>query len=50
MQSISDIVYGKGFSMFNFLLQTFVMKLKSLPLNVVYISRSITVGEGITEK
>lgn len=49
VQSLADIPYGKGYSMFNVMLQTFVMELKGLPLNVVYISRAITVGEGIKE-
>lgn len=48
-QSLSDIPYGKGYAMFNGMLQTFVMELKGLPLNVVYISRANTVGEGIKE-
>lgn len=47
VQTLADIGYGKGFSMFNTVLQEMVMDLKALPLNVVYISRAITEGEGI---
>ena len=42
VKSLSDIPYGKGFSMFNSMLQELVMDLKALPMNVVYISREIT--------
>ncbi|APX73134.1 ATP-binding protein [Companilactobacillus allii] len=37
--SLADIGYGAGFSLFNSMLQELVMNLKSLPMNVVYISR-----------
>ncbi len=47
VQSLSDIPYGKGFSTFNQTLQGLVMALKALPLNVVYISRIATEGEGL---
>jgi hypothetical protein len=47
VQTLADIGYGKGFSMFNTVLQELVMDLKALPLNVVYISRAVTEGEGI---
>ena len=39
VQALSDIPYGKGWTMFNTVLQQFVMDLKALPLNVIYISR-----------
>ena len=42
VSSLSDIGYGKGFSMFNSMLQEMVMDLKSLPMNVIYISREDT--------
>lgn len=42
VKSLSDIPYGKGFSMFNSMLQELVINLKALPMNVVYISREIT--------
>jgi len=40
--SLADIGYGKGFSMFNSMLQELVMDLKALPMNVIYISREDT--------
>ena len=39
--ALSDIPYGKGFSMFNSFLQQMVMDLKSLPMNIIYISREL---------
>lgn len=39
VKSLSDIGYGKGYATFNTVLQDLVMNLKSLPLNIVYISR-----------
>lgn len=39
VQALSDIPYGKGWTMFNTVLPQFVMDLKALPLNVIYISR-----------
>lgn len=45
VQSLADIPYGKGFSLFNTVLQQFVMDLKSLPMNVIYISRVAYEGE-----
>jgi len=47
--TLADIGYGKGFSMFNSVLQQLVTDLKALPINVVYISRANKVGEGIQE-
>lgn len=44
VQALSDIPYGKGFSLFNSVLQQFVMDLKALPMNVIYVSREIEVG------
>lgn len=41
VQSLADVGYGKGYAMFNAALQQFVMDLKALPLNVIYISREI---------
>lgn len=41
VQALSDIPYGKGYAMFNTALQQFVMDLKALPLNVIYISREL---------
>lgn len=39
--ALSDIPYGKGYAMFNTVLQQFVMDLKALPMNVIFISREI---------
>lgn len=39
VDALSDIPYGKGYATFNSILQEMVMELKSLPINVVYISR-----------
>lgn len=51
VQALSDIAYGKGYAMFNTALQQFVMDLKALPMNVIYISREISTTDentGIT--
>lgn len=39
VDTLNDVPYGKGWSQFNAVLQTFVMELKALPLNIIYISR-----------
>lgn len=39
VKSLADIGYGKGYATFNTVLQDLVMNLKSLPLNIVYVSR-----------
>lgn len=39
VESLADIPYGKGFSTFNSVLTEFVMSLKPLPFNVIYVSR-----------
>lgn len=41
VQALSDIPYGKGYAMFNSVLQQFVMDLKALPMNVIYVSREL---------
>jgi hypothetical protein len=41
VQSLADMPYGKGFALFNSVLQQFVMDLKALPMNVIYISREL---------
>lgn len=46
VKSLSDIPYGKGYSLFNSMLQELVMNLKALPMNVVYISREDTRSDG----
>lgn len=45
VQALSDIPYGKGYAMFNTVLQQFVMDLKALPMNVIYISRELTITD-----
>lgn len=42
VQALSDIPWSKGYAMFNSALQQFVMDLKALPMNVIYISREIS--------
>ena len=46
VKTLSDIPYGKGFSMFNSMLAELVMNLKALPMNVIYISREDTRSDG----
>lgn len=41
VQALSDIPYGKGYALFNSVLQQFVMDLKALPMNVIYVSREL---------
>lgn len=41
VQTLNDIPYGKGFTTFNSVLQQFVMDLKALPMNVIYVSREL---------
>lgn len=45
VKALADIAYGKGYATFNAVLNTLVLDLKSLGLNVVYISRVETVTE-----
>lgn len=45
VQALSDIPYGKGYAMFNTVLQQFVMDLKALPMNVIYISRELSITD-----
>ena len=45
VQALSDVPYGKGYSLFNAILQQFVMDLKALPMNVIFISREIEVTD-----
>ncbi|QNQ80807.1 ATP-binding protein [Lactobacillus sp. PV034] len=50
VQSLADIAYGKGYAMFNAALQQFVMDLKALPMNVIYISREISITDEDTNR
>lgn len=45
VQALSDVPYGKGYSLFNTILQQFVMDLKALPMNVIFISREIEITD-----
>ena len=45
VQALSDIPWSKGYAMFNPALQQFVMDLKALPMNVIYISREISITD-----
>lgn len=45
VQALSDIPYGKGYAMFNSVLQQFVMDLKALPMNVIYVSRELQIAD-----
>lgn len=44
-KTIADIQWGKGYSELNVILQTFVMELKALPMNVIFISREVDVTD-----
>lgn len=50
VQALSDIPYGKGYAMLNSAIQQFVMDLKALPMNVIYISREIGITDEDTGK
>lgn len=50
VQALADIPYGKGYAMFNSVLQEFVMELKALPMNVIYISRELTITDERTNR
>lgn len=49
VETLGDIPYGKGYAAFTNILQELVIELKSLPMNVIYISRNATKLEGTTE-
>ncbi|MFT0832570.1 AAA family ATPase [Streptococcus agalactiae] len=42
VKSLSEIPYGKGYDYFNQVVTEMVLDLKSLPMNVIYISRQIS--------
>ncbi len=50
VQYIGDIPYGKGFGIFKSIFTALVVKLKALPMNVIYISRYSTINENGIEK
>lgn len=49
VETLGDIPYGKGYTAFTNIFQQLVIELKSLPMNVIYISRNATKMEGQTE-
>lgn len=49
VETLGDIPYGKGYAAFTNIFQQLVIELKSLPMNVIYISRNATKMEGQTE-
>lgn len=42
VEALSDIAYGKGYNLFNTIFNQLVIDLKTLPINVIYISRMNT--------
>lgn len=50
VQYIGDLPYGKGFGIFKSIFTALVVKLKALPMNVIYISRYSTINENGIEK
>ena len=42
VETLGDIPYGKGYAIFKSVFQQLVIELKSLPMNVVYVSRITT--------
>lgn len=49
VETIGDIPYGKGHAAFTNIFQQLVIELKSLPMNVIYISRNASKTEGNIE-
>lgn len=49
VETIGDIPYGRGYAAFTNIFQQLVIELKTLPMNVIYISRSETKLEGNTK-
>ncbi len=49
VETIGDIPYGKGYAAFKNMFQQLVIELKTLPMNVIYISRNASKMEGQTE-
>jgi hypothetical protein len=50
VQYIGDMPYGKGFGIFKSIFTALVVKLKGLPMNVIYVSRYATVSENNIER
>lgn len=49
VETLGDVPYGKGYAAFTNIFQQLVIELKSLPMNVIYISRNATKMEGQSE-
>lgn len=49
VETLGDIPYGKGYAAFTNIFQQLVIELKTLPMNVIYISRNASKMEGQTE-
>lgn len=49
VETLGDVPYGKGYAAFTNVFQSLVIELKSLPMNVIYISRNASKMEGQTE-
>ena len=47
VETLPDVPYGRGFAMFNTIFQEFILELKALDMNVVYISRIAEVNDGV---
>ena len=45
VESLGDIPYGRGYSLLTTKLQQLVMDLKALPMNIIYISREISITD-----
>ena len=43
VRTIGDIAYGAGYAELNACIQQFVMDLKALPMNIIYISRELEI-------
>ncbi|EEU21638.1 ATP-binding protein [Lactobacillus mulieris] len=43
--SLADLGYGRGYAMFNSALQQFVVDLKALPMDIIFISRELEESE-----
>lgn len=48
VKTLGDISWGSGYAQFNTQLQQLVMDLKALPMNIIYISREISITDDNT--
>lgn len=49
VETLGDIPYGKGYAAFTNIFQSLIIELKTLPMNVIYISRNASKMEGQAE-